>query len=326
MLGDDEYGKEYLQNLKNLNIITDYVGVAKDTSTGLASITIDKHGQNFIIVIPGANWLMSPQILNRILYQINENGEIVKSKIKCKVLVTQREVPDLVVLESLKWAKGYYGHYEEEISNDNDEKEPRDHFSDTLTIFNPSPIKASERDELFKSGIFDYCDIVCLNEVEIGMLTITDEPYKGNCTLQLSNLDPGFLDHCKSALSTLMDRLPRVKAIVLTLGQLGVLLCQRNSNHSDNASDKNGNYSCSEHLKNGKWDIRHVVAPKVDAIDTSGAGDSFLGSLAFYCAMYPSLDLHQMINRACFISSQTVKHRGTQSSYLTKNELPQFLF
>ncbi|XP_060101193.1 ribokinase isoform X3 [Heteronotia binoei] len=71
---------------------------------------------------------------------------------------------------------------------------------------------------------------------------------------------------------------------------------------------------------------KHIPAKKVTAVDTTGAGDSFVGALAFYLAYYPSLPQEEMLKRANFIASVSVQTAGTQTSFPYKKDLPQHLF
>uniref|UniRef100_T1J614 Ribokinase n=1 Tax=Strigamia maritima TaxID=126957 RepID=T1J614_STRMM len=69
-----------------------------------------------------------------------------------------------------------------------------------------------------------------------------------------------------------------------------------------------------------------ISAPKVTAVDTTGAGDAFVGGLAYYIANHENLTLNEQIRRAAFYASDSVQRPGTQSSYAMKNELPSQLF
>ncbi|KYO43457.1 ribokinase isoform X2 [Alligator mississippiensis] len=71
---------------------------------------------------------------------------------------------------------------------------------------------------------------------------------------------------------------------------------------------------------------KHVAAGKVKAMDTTGAGDSFVGALAFYLAYYPNLSMEEMIRKSNFIASVSVQAPGTQSSYPYRKDLPRDLF
>lgn len=71
---------------------------------------------------------------------------------------------------------------------------------------------------------------------------------------------------------------------------------------------------------------KHIPTEKVKAVDTTGAGDSFVGALAFYLAYYSNLSLEEMLKRSNFIAAVSVQVTGTQSSYPYKKDLPLDLF
>ena len=74
-------------------------------------------------------------------------------------------------------------------------------------------------------------------------------------------------------------------------------------------------------------EIQHVPSPKVKAIDTTGAGDSFLGSFT-YC-LSKGMDYVEAARVACVTASISVTGIGTQGSYahrdheLLKDILPK---
>jgi ribokinase len=63
-----------------------------------------------------------------------------------------------------------------------------------------------------------------------------------------------------------------------------------------------------------------VPAPSVKAVDTTGAGDAFIGSLAFFLAR--GFDLPSAAERATRIASISVQLPGTQTSYPRAANLP----
>ncbi len=68
---------------------------------------------------------------------------------------------------------------------------------------------------------------------------------------------------------------------------------------------------------------RRENAVPVEAVDTSGAGDAFIGALAVYRAR--SLPWDQAVRRAMGVAALTVTRAGTQSSYPTKRQAESFL-
>ncbi len=84
-----------------------------------------------------------------------------------------------------------------------------------------------------------------------------------------------------------------IEAVVVTLGARGALLVT--------ASER-----------------RRIAPVSVDAIDTTGAGDAFTGSLARYYAGGATLD--EALDVAARYAADSVTRRGTQKSYATRAE------
>lgn len=61
-------------------------------------------------------------------------------------------------------------------------------------------------------------------------------------------------------------------------------------------------------------------------VSSQGAGDSFIGALAFYMAHYPMLPLEEMVRRANQVAGVSVQAVGTQASYPFTKDLPAELF
>ncbi|XP_044021868.1 ribokinase isoform X2 [Siniperca chuatsi] len=71
---------------------------------------------------------------------------------------------------------------------------------------------------------------------------------------------------------------------------------------------------------------KHVPTTAVTAVDTTGAGDSFIGALAFYMAQYPIIPLEEMVRRANEVAAVSVQAVGTQTSYPFRKDLAAELF
>ena len=63
-LGEDVFGKQTIENFKNCGINTDYVYFTDKASSGVAPISVDKNGNNSIIVVAGANNLITQSLLS----------------------------------------------------------------------------------------------------------------------------------------------------------------------------------------------------------------------------------------------------------------------
>jgi ribokinase len=60
-LGDDDFGQQFLKALEKEGIDSSFVRLDKTANTGVGSPVIDAHGDNSIIIIPGANMHLTPQ-------------------------------------------------------------------------------------------------------------------------------------------------------------------------------------------------------------------------------------------------------------------------
>jgi ribokinase len=69
--------------------------------------------------------------------------------------------------------------------------------------------------------------------------------------------------------------------------------------------------------------VQHVPAPQVKAVDTTGAGDAFVGSLAYFLGR--GVSVVEAMRRASAIAAHSVQFPGTQSSYPRATELPSAL-
>ncbi len=104
------------------------------------------------------------------------------------------------------------------------------------------------------------------------------------------------LEEAQVAARKLLER--GAKTVLLTLGERGALLV-----------DASG--------------VDHIVPLRVEAVDPTGAGDAFIGSLAVFLG--EGLALRQAVARANAVAALTVTRLGTQSSFPTRNEADIFL-
>jgi len=78
-------------------------------------------------------------------------------------------------------------------------------------------------------------------------------------------------------------------------------------------------------VEQGK-DPLHIKTTKVDhVVDTTGAGDAFVGSLVYLLGSSANLSLQQATETACRLASFTVQTKGTQSSYPTLDTVAHLL-
>ena len=68
--------------------------------------------------------------------------------------------------------------------------------------------------------------------------------------------------------------------------------------------------------------LKRIAPAKVQAIDSTGAGDAFMGSFARYYAAGPSTEA--ALDRATLYAADSVTKRGAQKSFATEAEFEAF--
>lgn len=82
-VGDDVFGSRLRKALKVAGVSVKAVNVSKGASSGVATILADEHGQNSIVVVPGANGLLRPSDLDKAVPLLRSAG----------MILTQLEIP-----------------------------------------------------------------------------------------------------------------------------------------------------------------------------------------------------------------------------------------
>jgi len=82
-VGDDLFGNELLQSLKENGVNVEAVERERDTPSGIASIWVTEKGENAIVYVPGANASVAPPYVDRMLHKLAA----------AKVLLLQLEIP-----------------------------------------------------------------------------------------------------------------------------------------------------------------------------------------------------------------------------------------
>jgi len=241
-LGNDIFGENTLKNYKSMGMDTKWVFFTDKAFSGVAPITVNTEGNNAIIIVTGANDLLSIEEIEHARDDIAD----------ADIMVCQLEIPVEISIAALKVAKD----------------------SGVTTIFNPAPARPELPDE-----IYQLSDIICPNESETEMLT---------------GLPVKSLKDAEKAAEILLAR--GAKTVILTLGERGSLLVDRN-------------------------EIVHVPATKDKPLDTTGAGDAFVGSLAYFLSMGKSFT--DAMKRANYIAGVSVKSSGTQVSFPRAKDLPE---
>jgi ribokinase len=240
-LGRDVFGEGTLANFREWGVDTEHVTFTDEAASGVAPIAVDEGGSNAIIIVTGANDLLSEEDVERARPAIAA----------ASVLVCQLEIPVEITIAALRVAR------EEGVT----------------TIFNPAPARPALPEELYRLS-----DVLCPNEPETELLT---------------GRSPEGDRNARAAAQELLGR--GAGSVILTLGERGCLVVTPEEE-------------------------THVPVEPVEAIDTTGAGDAFVGSLAYFlAAARPLVDAADRANRIAAIS---VTGRGTQTSFPTAAELP----
>nr|CAD7598698.1 unnamed protein product [Timema genevievae] len=248
-LGDDVFGRDYLETLKKNGVNTDYVRISKTSATGMAQITVADSGENQIVIAAGANHELSPSDVDAAADAIHA----------ADVLIFQFETPIETTIHTLK-LKGK---------------------GNGVSIVNAAPAIENPDPQLMK-----LCDVFCVNETEAGMI-VRDNVQTVECAGQ--------------AVGKLLDM--GCNKVILTLGHQGAVFATQED----------------------RTPI-HVYSPKMKAVDTTGAGDMFIGALGYYLAYHQLLPLKEVVRRSCEVASISVLKLGTQSSFPSREELPASLF
>ncbi|RLQ92288.1 ribokinase [Falsibacillus albus] len=103
-------------------------------------------------------------------------------------------------------------------------------------------------------------------------------------------------EQIQAAAMTLIDR--GLKNVIVTMGSRGVMWVT-------------------------KEDVQSVASHTVKALDTTGAGDAFIGCFAHYYVK--SRDVLEAMKKATAFAALSVTKRGTQTSYPTVEEVEAFL-
>lgn len=131
--GNDDFGKSLMNNMIREGVDLNYLFIDENENTGTALITVDRKGENEIVVISGSNMNLSPG-------DIKSRKDIFK---EVKVVIIQLEVPLNTVFEAAKNAD----------ENDN------------IFILNPAPAQHLPDD------LLSMVDFLTPNETELELLS-----------------------------------------------------------------------------------------------------------------------------------------------------------
>ncbi len=95
-VGDDMFGEATIENFKSFGIDTSHVHITPGVSSGVAPIFVESSGQNRILVVKGANDLLTPADVDRA-------GDLLRAD----CIVLQLEIPVETVYYTLRFARAH---------------------------------------------------------------------------------------------------------------------------------------------------------------------------------------------------------------------------
>jgi ribokinase len=238
-LGKDSFGRELKTFLAAQGVDVGLVRETADAHTGTAIITL-ANSDNTIVVIPGANGLVTPADVGAVALT------------KGDIAVSQFEIPRPAIAAFFNRARA----------------------AGATTILNPAPAIA------FGKELLDLVDILIVNESELALLA--------GAELRDSDDVARFVDAAK----ILHDDGKRI--VCVTLGKRGVLA-----------------------LVHGRPLM--IDGRPVKAVDTTGAGDCFVGAVAAQLAAKKSIS--DALNYANLAASICVQQMGAAPSMPTAIEV-----
>ncbi len=238
-VGNDVFGKQSTQLFEEEGIDIAHLLSDDTLPSGVALITVDRSGENSIVVASGANAGLTPADLEDALDKIAGAG----------IVLMQLEIPT----ETVHFAAIYAVKHGVKV------------------ILNPAPANT------LPPKLLSCIDIITPNQSEAAMLSginVTDAATAAQAAVAIHNLG--------------------VKSVIITMGAMGCVIYD-------------------------KGEITLVPAQKVEAVDTTAAGDVFCGALAVALAEGGTLfDAVDFASRAAAIS---VTRMGAQPSIPYRKEL-----
>ncbi|WML48316.1 ribokinase [Neobacillus sp. PS3-34] len=242
-VGSDAFQLPLVQSLKENNVNVDYV-LEKDTNSGFAFITVDKQGENHIILSEGANGKIDKRDIETVLF----------TAITPAAVLLQNEIAWEATKYVMELAKK----------------------QDIPVYYNAAPAQQISEE------IFPYINVLIVNEIELSTLSGKVIQNKEDISL---------------ALDYLMNK--GINEVIVTLGKDGSL------------------------YRNKAGQSYFTPAYRVESVDTTAAGDTFVG--VYFTKVLTGFSVEQALKYATAASAITVTRYGAQISIPSLNEVEAFL-
>lgn len=237
-VGKDLFGEATVRNLASFGVDVSRVEIIDGVSTGVAPIFVEPNGQNRIIVVKGANDLLTPRDVDAAAAELA----------RAQIIILQFEIPLETIYHTIRFARSH----------------------GICCIVNPAPALPATLSELISADYF------IPNETEAEMI---------------AGVRASTLEEAKACASHLLSR--GFRRVLITLGARGSLLA-------------------------GSEGAIAMEPFAVKAIDTSGAGDAFIGSFAAFIG--EGLPEREAVSRANLYAALSTTGTGTQKSFVRREQ------
>lgn len=237
-VGKDAFGTRLLESLNHAQVDTAFVG-RDEAATGTAVILVESHGENSIVISPGANGQVTEADLDA--------AELLLKN--ARFVLTQFELPIQVTQALIRRMHTYEG----------------------KLILNPAPYRPIAAEYLAMVEFF------VPNETEAEKFT---------------GVHITSMESAQQACRALLDF--GIQNVIMTLGAKGALLANPAG-------------------------MQHIPGVMVDPVDTTAAGDTFIG--AFAAAMLRKFRIEDAVRYANCAGAIAVTRFGAQTSIPTADEV-----
>lgn len=241
-LGADVFGDMTIDNFARQGIDVTFVARTSEVSSGAAPIWVEPDGTNRIIVIPGANFRLTP----------DEAEAAIAAADRVDVVLGQLEILPETTAAGFRAGRS----------------------RGATCVLNPAPAAP------LHPKLIEATDWLVPNEVEFAAIA---SDVLGRSTDPLNPLDVADLANALGV------------RVVVTLGGRGAALCREDGT------------------------VAYIAPPAVTVVDTTGAGDAFVG--AFAHGLATGLGETECVRLGCACASISVTRPGTQASFPGPHEL-----
>jgi ribokinase len=276
-VGDDAFGQQLLADLRAEHVGTDHVRVIPGTPSGLAMIAVDSSAENLIVVAPGANHEVSQADVAAAHPADAAAHPADAAAHPADVIVISAEIPVPAITAALA------------------------HPSWGLRILNLAPVPPEAAAIIAEHA--DRLDWVVVNESEAAALL--DHPDRSPAAPTPAASTPAAPTPTPTATDPTDLTDPRAGALQ-TAAQAAAALVTRGARHAVVTAGAHGAALA------GPEGTQAIPGFKVQAVDTVGAGDTFVGALAVALAV--GVPAPQAVRAAAAAGAAAVTRQGAQTA------------